>query len=98
MEVLLSPASIFAVCTAVAGVVLFALSPYLKSPLPPSITRLVGVWAVGAALVPIWVLTESWLPPAVLGGVCLLAMVVVHVLQTRKNSVAPDGGTPRDGE
>ena len=85
MEIFLAPASIFAVCTALAGVVLFALSPYLPSPFPPFVARLVGVWAIGASLVPIWVLAESWQPPAMLGSACLAAIVTTHLLQTRRH-------------
>ena len=73
-----------AIGTALAGVVLFGLAPHLPSLFPASFTRLVGFGCVCAALVALWMLYESWLPPALLGGASVAAMVVIHFAQTRR--------------
>lgn len=81
---LLTPGCIGAMATAVAGVVLFALAGYLPTPFPPSISRLIGVWAVLSSSFPLWVASGSWPVTALINGLCLAVIILVHVLQTRK--------------
>lgn len=78
-----------ALCTATAGVVLFALAEHLPTPFPSSVTRLVGIWCMLASLFPLWAVTDSWKPPALVGGACLAGILLAHVLQTRTPAVAP---------
>lgn len=80
---LMAPESLFAIATAVAGVLVFSLAPYLPSIFPPAFIRLVGFCAVGASLAPLWALSESWQLPAVVGACSLMIMLIVHLAQTR---------------
>lgn len=95
LSVFLTSQGLYAVGTALAGLLVFALAAHLPSVFPPAFARLVGFVAVGASLAPVWVLAESWRQPAALGGVCLAAMAVVHVLQTRRR--APARGAQEEG-
>jgi len=94
MENFLIPESIGTLCTAVAGVVLFALSPYLPAPFPPSVTRFVGMCAIGLGLTANGFFTESWQIPAVGGAICLAALVVIHLKQTSGITAEPDAVDP----
>ncbi len=85
-----TPFCISAVCTALAGVVLFALSPYLPAPFPSSVTRLVGFTVLLTTILPLWVATGSWAVTASVDGAGVAAMIVVHVLQTRTTKDTKD--------
>ncbi|MHB9024800.1 MAG: hypothetical protein ACYC7E_11605 [Armatimonadota bacterium] len=95
METLLTPNGIFAAGTALAGLLLFCLAPYLPSAFPPYIARLVGFFAIFASLAPLWILSGSLLPSAIVGGACLLIMVIVHLLQTRRSKPPVDENEPQ---
>ncbi|HEY3377696.1 MAG TPA: hypothetical protein VGL77_09410 [Armatimonadota bacterium] len=92
MSTLLSPEGLFAVSTAIAGVLLFCLAARLPSLFPPALTRFVGFSAVCTSLAPLWVLTESWQWPAGVGLPCLAVMVAAHLWQTRRRPVADEAG------
>ena len=83
MDTLLTPWGIIAVCTALVAVALFGLAPRLPSIFPPAFTRFVGFATMCASLAPIWAISGDALPPAVIGVICLAAMVAIHLLQTR---------------
>ncbi len=85
----LDSASLSALATAVAGVVLFAFASYLPAPFPPSVTRFVGFFALATALFSFWVASGSWPATAVVGGLGVAALLVVHVVQTRHTAVPP---------
>lgn len=86
VELLLDHRSLLSEVAAAAGVLVFCLAPYLPSIFPPAVPRLVGFATVCASLMPLWVLSESWLAPALLGGACLALMVAAHLLQTRRRT------------
>jgi len=84
VEYLWTATSLMAEATAVAGVVLFALAARLPSALPDWFARLMGVIVVAMSLYPFWVETEDWRPPTVLGAGCLLAFIIIHFVQMRR--------------
>ncbi len=90
MDAFRTPEVLWAVATAAAGVALFGLAPYLPAVFPPWFTRLIGLFVTVLALATVWLLTWSWQAVALLGGVCFLLMVVVHLLQGRRVSRAAD--------
>jgi len=92
MDTLQTPMGVIAICTAVAGVLLFGLASSLPSLLSPSITRLIGFGVVCAVLPTLWALSETWQLPALVGGIALGIMVSIHLAQTRKR-LAPSGET-----
>ena len=81
METLLTPWGLLAVCTAIVAVVLFGFAPRLPSVFPPAFTRFVGFATVCASLAPLWAISGEVVLPAVIGGLCLAAMVAIHVFQ-----------------
>jgi hypothetical protein len=85
MVTFLTPQGLFAAGTALAGLLLFCLAPYLPSAFPPFVARLVGFFAIFASLAPLWILSGSLLASAALGGACLLVMIIVHLFQTRRS-------------
>lgn len=79
-----------AVGMTILGTALFGLAPYLPSLFPHWFTRLVGFSVTVLALCTLWLLTENWLLIAVLGGCCLLVMIVVHLVQRRRDDAGLD--------
>ena len=98
MVQLMAPECLLALGTAVAGVLVYSLAPYLPSIFPPSFTRLVGFCAVGASLAPLWAVSEGWQLPGIVGACALAVMLTVHTLQThgqRRSYPDEDGSTTK---
>lgn len=89
-----------AIVTAIVGVLLYGVAPRLPSLLPAWFTRFVGVFTVLSAGGTLWFHTESVAFSAMVGGICLAAVAVLHVAQTREQRKAPalpntpDASTP----
>lgn len=105
MAILLTPMGLVAVCTILAGIGLFGCTSYLPPVFPPAAVRFVGFGAVCCSLLSLWVYSGSWRLPAEVGVCALVAMVVVHLVQTRQGKPtaaeqAPSGedepASPRD--
>lgn len=94
MNTFLMPEGLFAMGTAVAGIVIFGLAPYLPSLFPPAFTRFIGFGACCSALVPLWVLSDGWLLPAGVGACCLLIIGIIHWRQTRRRATVADEREP----
>jgi hypothetical protein len=80
----LTPETLCAVGTALLGVLLFSFASRLPRVIPHWLMRLVGFGAVCMALFPLWVYTETWQVPVLVGSSCMLAILIVHFVQTRR--------------
>ena len=85
MEILLTPAGVYALATVLLGVAAFWLAPALPAMFPPSIIRLVGFAAICAAMAPLSVMSGGWHVPALVGGCAMLLLVLAHWRQTRRH-------------
>jgi len=81
METILTPASLEAMVTAIAGVALFGLAETLPSVFPPAFARFVGLVVVLAMIAPLYAVTGSWTPVVIVIGSCLAAIIVIHLWQ-----------------
>lgn len=95
METLCTPICLFALGTALAGILLFGVAPYLPAPFPAWITRFVGLFAVCSSLPSLWVATESFQIPGIVGGISLFALLAIHLLQVKKR---PEASYPSTDE
>lgn len=73
---------LLALATALMGLLIFGFAPKLVF-FPPALMRLFGCCLICAALAPILVITESWAITALVGGGCLIAVIVIHLVQTQ---------------
>lgn len=87
------PESGVALGTAVAGILLFMLAPWLPSLLPPWAIRLLACFVVVTSCIVLWVLSEGWAQPVAVGGGALAVFIVTHLAQTHRH---PPANPPND--
>ncbi len=90
------PENLCALGTALLGVLVFALASRLPTFASPAFTRLIGFFMLMAAGMTLWLLTEWWQPAALMSGLGLAVMVLVHFVQTRRAGAPPPAATPKE--
>jgi hypothetical protein len=84
-DLLQLPFDAIAIGTTVVAVVVYGIAARLPEPFP-LLMRLLGVWLVITSTTLMVMTDETWWHAVTLGGAGLAAIIVIHLVQTRRKT------------